>query len=301
MTARSPRRLGHYEVQSRLGEGGMGEVYLVKDRRDGHLAALKLLAPALASSEEARSRFVAEGRLAQQVEHPSLVSVEDLDEVHLKGADRTLFMTMELAGGRELLQILSVEEIPLAQVVAITRDVLSALEALHEAGYVHRDVKSANIKVGSDGRVKLLDLGLAAPPGAREPGVVGTLHYAAPEQLAGDPVDEAADVYSVGVVLYQMITGRLPFRGDSPDQVLSSIEGRRSKRLDRLVEGVPEEMQTLIDDMTATTAAERPGTEEASARLEGLLGELESAVQDGDEAPPISRFKSWLRRRRRSG
>lgn len=299
MTPRSLRRLGHYEIQSRLGEGGMGEVYLVKDRRDGHLAALKLLAPTLAGSEQARARFVAEGRLAQQLRHPNLVAVEDLDEVHLKGAERTLFMAMELAGGRELLQMLSVEEIPLTQVATIARDVLLALRALHEAGYVHRDVKSGNVKVGSDGRVKLLDLGLAACPGTREEGVVGTLHYAAPEQLCGEPAVAAADVYSVGVVLYQMITGRLPFRGDSPEQVRQSIEGRRCKRLDRLVEGVPDEMQTLIDEMTALQVADRPETGDAVRRLEELIGRLESAAQSAEQAPPVSRFKSWLRRRRR--
>ena len=295
------RRLGHYEVQRSLGAGGMGEVFLARDRRTGELVALKLLAPELAEDAAARARFVAEGNLGRAVDHPHLVTVRELGEAHLRGAQRSLFMAMELAPGRELLQILSVEEIPLTRIAEITVAVASALAALHGQGVVHRDVKSGNIKVSQDGVVKLLDLGLAAGTHHAEPGVVGTLHYAAPEQLQGNAVVERSDVYSLGVVVYQMLTGRLPFRGETPEQVVESVGKRRAKPIDRLVKGVPDEMTAMVVQMTEPTPEDRPETGEVERAFVQLAKELKA--RDDAASPdeiPVSRFRSWLRRRRLS-
>lgn len=278
----------------------MGEVFLARDRRTGEFVALKLLAPDLADDPIARERFVAEGRLGQSVDHPHLVAVHDLAEAHLRGAQRSLFMAMELAPGRELLQILSVEEIPLARVAEIAVAVAQALGALHDQGVVHRDVKSANIKVSQEGAVKLLDLGLAAETERSESGMVGTLHYAAPEQLQGGSVVERSDVYSLGVVVYQMLTGRLPFRGETSDQVVEAVCKRRAKPIDRLVEGVPDEMTAMVVEMTAPDPLNRPETAEVERSFAQLAKELkqreEMALPDDI---PASRFRSWLRRRRR--
>ncbi len=294
------KRLGHYEVQRRLGKGGMGEVVLARDRRDGSVVALKVLAPELARDEEARERFVAEAELGRSVLHPVLVEVLDQGEVHLRGADRTLFLAMELAPGRELIQVLSVEEIPLDRVLGITNDLADALGALHGAGFAHRDLKSGNVRVASDGGVKLLDLGLAAPIGRATPGEVGTLHYAAPEQLTGGEIGEAADVYALGVVLYQMVTGRLPFRGETAEQVVAAAAQRRMKRLERLVEGTPEGLQELIDEMTRFDPGDRPALPEVRASVADLREEARALAADtSPDELPASRFRSWLRRRRR--
>jgi len=278
----------------------MGEVFLARDLRTGELVALKLLAPDLAGDPGARERFVAEGTLGRSVDHPHLVTVHDLAEAHLRGAQRSLFMTMELARGRELLQILSVEEIPLVRIAEITVAVTQALCALHDQGFVHRDVKSGNIKVSQEGVVKLLDLGLAAETEHAEPGVMGTLHYAAPEQLQGSAVVERSDVYSLGVVVYQMLTGRLPFRGETPAQVVESVGKRRAKPIDRLVEGVPDEMTSMVVRMTEPNPLDRPDTAEVEShfvRLAKDLREKEDAAPPGEL--PASRFRSWLLRRRR--
>ena len=176
--------------------------------------------------------------------------------------------------------------------------VAQALAALHGAGFVHRDVKSGNIKVSSDGGVKLLDLGLAVPPGTVNRELVGTLHYAAPEQLSGNDSSPASDVYSLGVVAYQMITGRLPFRGDTAEQVLARVRERRAKPIARLVHGVPEELEELVDDMTRADASDRPQLPEVRERLETLNPRLQEQDEEAEgKGPQGSRFRSWLRRR----
>jgi serine/threonine protein kinase/tetratricopeptide (TPR) repeat protein len=225
-------KLGPYEIQSPLGAGGMGEVYRATDTKLGRDVALKVLPAEMAQDPERLGRFRREAKALAQLDHPNIVtiySVEESDGVH--------FLTMQLVEGRPLDRLICAGGLPLEQIVEMASALGDALAAAHEKGIVHRDLKPANVMVSHEGRVKVLDFGLAkdvrgsnlgdatmTSDSRTEVGVVmGTPAYMSPEQTSGRPLDHRTDIFSLGVVLHEMTTGRRPFEGTSSAELVSAI------------------------------------------------------------------------------
>jgi eukaryotic-like serine/threonine-protein kinase len=297
------RTLGHYTVTSRIGAGGMGEVYRATDTRLKREVALKLLPPALASDPGRLARFQREAEAVAALNHPNIVtihSVEEVEGIHL--------LTMELVEGRGLDTMIPVDGLPLPQVVDIGIAVAGALAAAHAKGIVHRDLKPANVMITADGRVKVLDFGLAktaAPPtsptdatrplgGASLTGegqVLGTVPYMAPEQLQGRPVDPRTDLFSLGVVLYEMATGRRPFAGDSYPEIMASILKEEPAPMTEHRADVPRELGRIVERCLVKNPADRfPSAADLAAELRrvgrSVLGEPRAT--GGEEGAPPS-------------
>ncbi|MGH8639168.1 MAG: protein kinase domain-containing protein, partial [Burkholderiales bacterium] len=220
------QRLGCYEVIALLGSGGMGQVYRARAPRLQRDKALKVLQT---NDAEHRRRFEREAHSVAALNHPNIVTIHSVEE-----AEGVPFLTMELVEGTPLTRVIRPGGLPLPELLPLAMAITEALAAAHDRGIVHRDLKPANIMVGPDGRVKMLDFGLAKPleppPGAvtathetREGVVVGTLAYSSPEQLMADAIDARSDVFSLGVLLYEMATGKRPFDGPNPAVVLVSL------------------------------------------------------------------------------
>src|SRR2546430_1673998 len=220
----SGREIGPYQIVERLGAGGMGEVYLAQDRRLDRPVALKILPPYFISDEARLRRFQREARAASALNHPNILTIHEVGEV-----DQVHFITTEFIDGQTLRELIAQENLSLVEVLEIAIQVAEALTAAHAAGIVHRDIKPENIMRRRGGLVKLLDFGIAkllerpssdlsetvaAANTQTETGVVlGTVGYMSPEQARALPVDERTDIWSLGVVLYEMLAYRAPFVG----------------------------------------------------------------------------------------
>ena len=208
-----------YEIDAVLGVGGMGVVYRARDRALGRTVALKVITPALADQTAFRERFLVESRLAASFEHPNAVPIYEARE-----HDGVLFIAMRFIDGRDLKRLLRDEPLDAARAIGICAQIASALDAAHEQGLVHRDVKPSNIMVDDRDHAYLVDFGLsrsAALPAGPGPAMsLGTVDYVAPEQIRGDIVDGRADVYSLACVLYECLAGHPPFTHSSEAAVL---------------------------------------------------------------------------------
>lgn len=207
---------GRYQVLSELGRGGMGIVYQAYDKQLKEQVAIKLLSPLLSTDNEALERLTREVSLARRVTHPNVIRIHDIAEVN-----GLHYVSMEYFGGTNLKEHLKQSgPLSLLNAYQILSQMCNGLEAAHSQGVVHRDLKSQNVMVGSTGQIKIIDFGLARSvhlEGMTATGLImGTPEYMAPEQVSGKHVDERADIYSLGVILFEMLTGRVPFTGDSP-------------------------------------------------------------------------------------
>jgi len=246
--------ISHYRILEKLGEGGMGEVYRARDDRLARDVALKVLPPEVASSPERVARFELEARAVAGLNHPNIVTLYSIEEdqgVH--------FLTMELVDGQTLNQILVPGGLPVPRVVDLLIPLCEALVAAHENGIVHRDLKPTNVMVTREGRVKVLDFGLAklsdpGPSGSDKTlvppkaltiagGIVGTPSYMSPEQAAGRAVDHRSDLFSLGIMLYELLCGEPPFRGDYPVAVMFAVMNEPPAPL----LGVPESVRAIVD------------------------------------------------------
>ncbi len=220
---------GRYRVDSLIGRGGMASVYRGYDLTLGRLVAIKILRRDLASDNTFRTRFRLEAQAASRMSHPSIVRVydagEDLEDDGTGGTRHTPFIVMELVHGRLLKELIADGPMPADDAARYVDGILEALEYSHRAGVIHRDIKPANVMVTDDGQVKVMDFGIARAVSdtsatvAETTTILGTAAYFSPEQAKGEQVDVRADIYSTGVVLYELLTGRPPFRGDSPVSV----------------------------------------------------------------------------------
>ena len=268
----SPKtRLGTYEIVGPLGAGGMGEVYRAKDLRLGREIAVKVLPQEVASSQERLARFEREARTVAALNHPNIVTLHSVED-----EDGIRFLTMELVDGETLSNLVTPGGLSLARILELSIPLTAALVAAHERGVIHRDLKPGNVMVTRDGRVKVLDFGLAktsgepsehrdesgdreepppseaaldattAPSLSGDGQISGTVPYMAPEQLRGEPVDARCDLFALGIILFELATGRRPFSGETPADMSASILHDPPAPLAPLRPGLPPEFERIV-------------------------------------------------------
>jgi serine/threonine protein kinase len=281
-------RLGPYEIIAPLGAGGMGEVYRALDTRLKRDVAVKVLPEEVASSPERLARFEREATTVAALNHPNIVTLYSIEEV-----GGTRFLTLELVEGRSLAALVAPGGLPLAQVLDVAIPVAEALVAAHERGVVHRDLKPANVMVTREGRVKVLDFGLAkvtqpepdlqntlaatmASPLSAVGEIVGTAPYMAPEQIRGEAVDARTDLFSFGVLVYELATGKLPFAGPTFADVSSSILRDEPAALSSVRFDLPHDLERILARCLAKLPRERFQTAlDVANELRGLRRSLE--------------------------
>jgi len=261
--------ISHYLILEKLGEGGMGVVYKARDTRLQRLVALKFLPPELSEAPEAKQRFINEARAASALNHPNVATVYDIGEAELRS-----FIAMELVEGESLKSRLRAERLSIDQVKAMGLQIAGGLHAAHSKGIVHRDIKPDNLLLTSDGHIKIMDFGVAklgSGLGLTRTGTtVGTLAYMSPEQLVADDVDHRSDLWSFGVVLYEMLARELPFRRGSEAAVIYEILNREPAPLDVHRSDVPPTLRAVISQLLQKDPAMRPASAaEVIARLRG--------------------------------
>ena len=224
-----PERISRYSLERKLGQGGMGEVYLARDPTLGRQVALKILPSAFASDPERLGRFTQEAMLASALSHPNVAHIYEMGE-----SGGIWFITMEYVEGQPLSVVLQSGPLPAREVTRIGLQVADVLDAAHSKGIIHRDIKPANLMLDSRGHIKVLDFGLAKRDAHSDPpeetqlvtstGVVlGTVRYMSPEQALGKPVDHRTDLFSLGLVLYEAATGKPPFAGANPQETIARL------------------------------------------------------------------------------
>jgi eukaryotic-like serine/threonine-protein kinase len=290
-------RLGRYEIRSKIGEGGMGEVYLGQDTKLDRKVALKILPTELAANQDRMRRFVQEAKAASALNHPNIITIYEIDET-----DSGHFIATEFIDGGTLRERMLTSPWNPDQTLDVAVQIASALAAAHAAGIIHRDVKPENVMVRHDGIVKVLDFGLAkltaplsvdavdfeAPTRAQvktDPGVLmGTAVYMSPEQARGLPVDARTDVFSLGIVLYEMVTGRLPFDGSNRNEIMASIlSDKEPQPLARYSSDAPTELGRIV------SKALRKNRDERYQSLKEMLLDLQSLKQELEFEKKIER------------
>ena len=251
------RTLSHFKITAKLGEGGMGEVYRAEDTTLDREVALKVLPTELAADPERLARFEREAKTLATLDHPNIVTIHTVEE-----AEGVRFLTMQLVEGKQLSELIPRGGMPLERIFEFAIPLADALVAAHEKGVIHRDLKPANIMVTTDGRVKVLDFGLAklgqetatletteAPTEALtgEGRILGTMPYMSPEQLEGKEIDARSDIFSLGVVLYEMATGDRPFQGDTSVSLISSIVKDTPESVDALRGELPHHLARIVN------------------------------------------------------
>jgi serine/threonine protein kinase/Tfp pilus assembly protein PilF len=239
-------RVSHYTIISKIGAGGMGEVYLAEDTQLDRQVALKFLPAHLSQDEAARARFTREAKAAAKLDHPNIVPVYEVGE--FRGRP---FFAMAHIEGKSLRNAIKEGKFSINDAIEFTGQICKGLHKAHESGVVHRDVKPGNIIIDQDNKVRILDFGLATVAGedklTRTGSTLGTVGYMSPEQIEGKQVDQRSDLFSVGVILYEMLTGRRPFEGDTDAAVSHSITHSNPEPIARYKSGTTGELQSIID------------------------------------------------------
>jgi len=279
--------VAHYKILEKIGSGGMGDVFLAEDTRLGRKIALKTLPPELAHNLERRTRFTQEAKAVAALSHPNIVtvhSVEEAGEVH--------FITMELVKGKTLTEIIPRTGFALGKFFEIAIPLTDALAAAHEQGITHRDLKPANVMISDTGRLKVLDFGLAKSELAwsragdlptllatAEGQVVGTPAYMSPEQAEGKKVDPRSDIFSLGIMFYEMLTGERPFGGGNSASVVSAILRDTPRPVNEIQPAIPRALARLVHRCLAKNAGDRY---QSAIDLRHALEETKQDVDSGD-------------------
>src|SRR6478609_7764638 len=293
--------IGHYKISERIGSGGMGEVYLATDITAGRQAALKLLPTRFTSDAQRLKRFQQEERALVGLNHPNILTVYEVGQDH-----STHYIASELIEGETVRQRLVRRRMEVSEAVDVAIQVASALAAADETGIVHRDIKPENIMLRPDGYVKVLDFGFAKLAEQQVPlttprdealslvetnlgSILGTVRYMSPEQACGGQVDKRTDIWSLGVVLYEMATRNAPFTGDTPKEVMSAILEKEPPPLTSYIAQAPAELQQIISKTLRKDREERyHSAHELLQALKDLRRKLEAEVERA--AAPL-----WLR------
>ncbi len=238
--------ISHYKILEKLGQGGMGVVYKAKDLKLNRMVALKFLPPSLTADPEAKERFVQEAHAASSLQHENICTIHDIDETEVG----QLFIVMDYYSGTTLKVHLAHGAMAIVEAVHIAMQIAQGLAEAHEKGIVHRDIKPANIMITEKGQVKIMDFGLAKLVGeahlTRTGSTVGTVAYMSPEQARGEEVDHRSDIWSLGVVLYEMLTGKLPFRADYEAAMIYSILNENPQSLLSFRSDLPDYLEQII-------------------------------------------------------
>src|SRR6266542_2576136 len=279
---------GRYRILRKLGSGGMANVYLAEDEDLGRRVAIKILNDRYANDELFIERFRREAKSAAALSHPNIVSIYDRGE-----AEGTYYIAMEVIEGRSLKElILTRGPLPIGQAIAFTFEILDALRFAHRHGIIHRDVKPHNILIGGE-RVKVTDFGIARAGASQmtETGsIIGTAQYLSPEQARGAPVDQTSDLYSLGIVLYELLTGTVPFTGDSPVEIAMKHLSATPERPSAKRPDVPPALDSIVLRALAKDPAQRyQGAEEMDADLERVARGLSVSPRTEEAATTVLR------------
>src|SRR5262245_40888586 len=272
MSLEAGASINQYKIINRLGGGGMGEVYLAEDTRLRRKVALKLLGQDITKNEDWVLRFEQEARAASSLNHPNIITIYEVGQT-----EESHFISTEFIEGVTLRQYLKQNSVTTSEVLDIVLQISGALVAAHGAGIIHRDIEPENVMLRPDGYVKVVDFGLAkftenprspgasrsdpnaiTEPNANEavndgvvntnPGMVmGTISYMSPEQATGNDVDARTDVFSLGVLLYEMLAGRLPFEGKNPNEIIGSIIHKKPRPIARFAPDIPAELERIVE------------------------------------------------------
>ncbi len=251
----------HYKILEKLGEGGMGIVYLAEDTKLRRQVAIKFLPPQISANEEERKRFEIEARAAASLNHSNISTIYSIEET-----DTQLFIVMEYIDGVEVKEKIAAYDkgLPLDETINIATQVSEGLEAAHKKGIVHRDIKSQNIMITDDGKVKIMDFGLAKMKGdsqlTKYGTTVGTTAYMSPEQAKGDNIDHRTDLWSLGIVLYEMLTAQMPFKGEYDQAVIYSVLNESPEPVNKFKDDVPTDLLDIINRLLQKNPAYRYST-----------------------------------------
>jgi len=284
---------GKYKIVEILGRGGMGIVYKAEDTKLKRFVALKFLPPELTRDEEARERFVLEARSAAALSHPNICTIHEIDEEKERS-----FIAMEYVEGKTLREEIEKGPLEVERALKIAKQIAEGLEEAHKKGIVHRDIKSSNIMVTAKGQAKVMDFGLAKVKGGtlltREGTTLGTVAYMSPEQAQGKDVDRRSDIWALGVVVYEMLSGQLPFKGERESSILYSVVHEEPKPLREVRRDLPAELQQIV----SRALKKRPESRYATAAE--MISDLKK-YQDILKAEELGAFnvRTLLRRLRK--
>jgi len=267
------KTISHYKIVEKLGEGGMASVYRAFDLKLKREVALKFLSKKLAADPKLKQRFMHEAQAASAINHPNIATVYEIDET-----DDECFICQEYVEGKSLNKLIQEKPLYWSEFLDISIQIAEGLNAAHQKGIIHRDMKSENVMVTSQGVAKITDFGLAKLKDVStltESGtVLGTLEYMSPEQVQGLKVDHRSDIFSFGVVLYEMVTGRMPFKGDYQAVLVYSIINETPEPLARYKSDVPDELQRIV------SKALEKNVEARYQHLDELAADLKRLRQD---------------------
>jgi serine/threonine-protein kinase len=293
-------KIDRYKIEAPIGEGGMGRVYRAHDERLDRRVALKVLHPDREEGSDGPARLLREARAAATLDHPNVVAVYDVGEANVGEARGAPFIVMELVQGKSLRAISEDASLPVLEKLRCLRDVANALAAAHDAGLVHRDVKPENVVVRSDGRVKVLDFGIARKKPTVDPskpetsfatmtadGVkMGTPKYMAPEQIRGQPVDGRSDQFAWGVTAFEVLTGKTPWSGNDSLEVMANV---LTESPPELPSTIPAKVRALVGKALQKKPEDRCASMLSIVRaLDGVLGAGEERAAGTPSSPPVA-------------
>jgi serine/threonine protein kinase len=294
MTIDIGQQLGSYEVTALLGKGGMGEVYRARDRKLNRDVAIKVLPESVARDPDSLARFQREVQSIAALNHPNIVTIYSVEE-----ADGVVFFSMELVEGKPLGDVIGTRGVPLARLLQFAIPLADAVSAAHQKSITHRDLKPANVMLSADGRVKVLDFGLAKlmelsavdvgnsqlPTGSLtgDGRIVGTVAYMSPEQAEGKRTDPRSDVFSLGVMLYEMATGERPFKGDTTVSTMTSILRDTPRPITEINPALPRDLALIVRRCLAKNPEQRT---QSAKDLRNQLEDLQHAVDSGELFSP---------------
>ena len=271
--------ISHYKILEKLGEGGMGVVYKAEDTKLDRIVALKFLPPDLTKDTEAKQRFIHEAKTSSSLDHNNICTIYEVDQT--RGGQ--LFLAMAYYEGQTVKETLKDHPLPIDEAVSIAIAAAEGLAKAHEKGITHRDIKSDNLMVTKDGTVKIMDFGLARRAAAtmltKVGSTMGTVPYMSPEQALGEKVDPRTDIWSLGVVVYEMVSGRLPFKSDYNEAIVYSILNEAASSLTSLRSGVPMELDRIVSKAMQKNPGDRyQRIDEMLVDLRLLRKEIESGT-----------------------